>query len=207
MFSKTKGLYVITDDVLTPKEEMLIQVEKALKGGAKIVQLRDKKSSDEELEKELVSLQKLCRRYKALFVLNDRVELAIKHQCDGLHIGKSDHHRVSEIRKNYWGYLGISCYGDLQTAKKMQKLGADYVAFGSFFTSSTKPQAEVIDKDIVKEAKKALDIPICAIGGITSSNAKELVENGIDMLAVISDIWKSEDISKKCAEYKELLAK
>ncbi len=197
------GLNVITDDKLTPKETVLFQIEKALIGGATIVQLRDKISSDEEIENLTLKLQELCRKYNALFVLNDRVELAIKLQCDGLHIGRSDHHRVEEIRKEYKGVLGISCYGDLNLAKSMEEKNVDYVAFGAFFASSTKPNAAVVDKEVIAKAKEELSIPVCVIGGITSDNVKELIEKGTDMVAVISDIWQSENIEEKCKSFKK----
>lgn len=197
------GLYVITDDKLTPKETVLFQIEKALIGGATIVQLRDKISSDEEIENLTLKLQELCRKYNALFVLNDRVELAIKLQCDGLHIGRSDHHRVEEIRKEYKGVLGISCYGDLNLAKSMEEKNVDYVAFGAFFASSTKPNAAVVNKEVIAKAKEELSIPVCVIGGITSDNVKELIEKGTDMVAVISDIWQSENIEEKCKSFKK----
>lgn len=197
------GLYVISDDKLTPKETVLFQIEKALIGGATIVQLRDKISSDEEIENLTLKLQELCREYNALFVLNDRVELAIKLQCDGLHIGRSDHHRVEEIRKEYKGVLGISCYGDLNLAKSMEEKNVDYVAFGAFFASSTKPNAAVVDKEVIAKAKEELSIPICVIGGITSDNVKELIEKGTDMVAVISDIWQSKNIEEKCKSFKK----
>ncbi len=197
------GLYVITDDKLTPKETVLFQIEKALIGGATIVQLRDKISSDEEIENLTLKLQELCRKYNALFVLNDRVELAIKLQCDGLHIGRSDHHRVEEIRKEYKGVLGISCYGDLILAKSMEEKNVDYVAFGAFFASSTKPNAAVVNKEVIAKAKEELSIPVCVIGGITSDNVKELIEKGTDMVAVISDIWQSENIEEKCKSFKK----
>ncbi|RXJ75967.1 thiamine phosphate synthase [Arcobacter sp. F155] len=197
------GLYVISDDKLTPKETILFQIEKALIGGATIVQLRDKISSDEEIENLTLKLQELCRKYNALFVLNDRVELAIKLQCDGLHIGRSDHHRVEEIRKEYKGVLGISCYGELNLAKSMEEKNVDYVAFGAFFASSTKPNAAVVDKEVIAKAKEELSIPVCVIGGITSDNVKELIEKGTDMVAVISDIWQSKNIEEKCKSFKK----
>eukprot|EP01156_Anaeramoeba_ignava_P018168 Anaeramoba_ignava/a91009_100.p4 GENE.a91009_100~~a91009_100.p4 ORF type:complete len:207 (+),score=14.29 a91009_100:557-1177(+) len=205
MLNKLKGLYVITDDVLTPKDTMLQQVEKALQGGAKIIQLRDKKNSDEDIEKEVIVLQNLCRSYRALFILNDRVELAMKLQCDGLHVGKSDYHRMKEIRTNFLGYLGVSCYGDIKKAKEMEYLGVDYVAFGSFFASPTKPNAAVVNTNVINEAKNILNIPICAIGGITTKNVSKLIEQKVDMVAVISDIWKSENIILKCEEFKKQL--
>lgn len=205
MLNKLNGLYVITDNTLTPENTILEQVEKALIGGAKIIQYRDKVNKDEDIEKLVLTLQSLCRRYRALFVLNDRIELAIKLQCDGLHVGKSDYHRIKEIRISFLGYLGVSCYGDIETAKKMQDLRVDYVAFGAFFASPTKPNAHVVDTNIIKKAKEQLDIPVCAIGGITTENVSDLTKNNIDMVAVISDIWNSEDITKKCEEYKTLL--
>ena len=192
------GLYVISDDILTPKKTILSQIQSALDGGAKIVQFRDKSSKDEEIKELIRDLQKLCRKYNALFILNDRVELAIKLQCDGLHIGKSDHHRVSQIRKEYNGILGISCYGNLNLAKEMEEKKVDYVAFGAFFASTTKPNADLVDKEIVRKAKEELNIPVCVIGGINSKNANILINEGANMLAVISDIWKSKDIKEKC---------
>lgn len=157
MLKKLKGLYVISDDVLTPKETILSQIEKTLEGGAKIVQLRDKQSSDEDIIKLVLDIQNLCRRYKALFVLNDRVDLAIKLKCDSLHVGESDHYRIDEIREKYWGYLGVSCYGNLELAKEMENKRVDYVAFGSFFNSNTKPNAKVVDIDIIKKSKRAVE--------------------------------------------------
>ncbi|RXK14463.1 thiamine phosphate synthase [Halarcobacter mediterraneus] len=201
MSERLKGLYVISDDILTPKNTILKQIEEALKGGAKIVQLRDKISKDEEIEELILKLQELCRRYQAIFILNDRIELAIKLKCDGLHIGKSDHHRVEEVRKDYKGILGISCYGNLDLAKEMERKNVDYVAFGSFFTSKTKPNAPTANKKIIKQAKEELKIPVCVIGGITSENSKELIKEGANMTAVISDIWKSTDIKKQCESY------
>lgn len=203
MSKKLNGLYVISDDILTPKETILEQIEKALKGGASIVQLRDKISSDEQIEYLVKDLENLCEKYKALFVLNDRVELAIKLKCSGLHIGESDYHRIETIRKDFDGILGISCYGDAKTAKQMEDLGADYVAFGSFFTSPTKPNSKVVNKEVLSEAKSILNIPICAIGGITLENSLELLDRKTNMLAVISDIWKEKDIEAKCKKYKE----
>lgn len=201
MLKKLKGLYVISDDNLTPQNTILKQIEEALKGGAKIIQLRDKVSADKDLEELILNLEKLCKKYKALFMLNDRIELAIKLNCSGLHIGQSDYDKVQEVRKNFKGILGISCYADINTAKKMQDLGADYVAFGSFFPSPTKPKAKVVKKEVIKKAKEALNIPVCVIGGITSENYEQLTLNKADMIAVISDIWNSEDVIKQCKKY------
>jgi thiamine-phosphate pyrophosphorylase len=98
--------------------------------------------------------------------------------------------------------IGVSCYGDISRAIQMQRQGADYVAFGSFFPSKTKPQAEVVSPMVLMSAKDMLDIPICAIGGITDHNAKDLVDMGADMVAVISDLWQTDDLSEKLKNYK-----
>ena len=194
---KLKGLYVITDDTLTPNKTLLAQVEEALKGGATIVQLRDKTSNDEQIEKKSIELQNLCKEYDALFVLNDKFEIAIKLQCDGLHIGKSDHENFIEIRKNFQGIIGVSCYGDVELGKKFEKLGADYVAFGSFYSSPTKPNSAQVPLETITKAKEEINIPICTIGGINSKNLKEIIQYNPDMVSVVSDIWKSEDILTK----------
>lgn len=201
MSVELKGLYVITDDSLTPDESIFEQVENSLKGGAKIVQLRDKKNSEDIVEQKAKKLQELCESYGALFVLNDKIDLAIKLQCGGLHIGKSDHERFDEIRSKFDGVIGVSCYGDIELAKKFEKAGADYVAFGSFFHSPTKPSSNIVPLDIISRAKKELKVPVCAIGGINTENLHEILEHTPDMVSIISDIWGSDDITSKSLEY------
>ena len=203
-FNKLNGLYIITDDILTPSHSIIEQVEKAILGGAKIVQLRDKMSSDEVIRKKALELQSLCEKYNAIFVLNDKVELAIELGLSGLHIGKSDYHRIEEIRKNFSGYLGVSCYGDVAFAKEMQKLGIDYVAFGPFFTSPTKPNSNVVDLEVLTKAQEELDIPVCAIGGLNNDNIADIMKHKPDMIALISDIWKSDNIQDKAKIFASL---
>jgi len=196
-----KGLYVITDDSLTPEKMLYRQVESALRGGATIVQLRDKQSSDEVIAHKALRLQELCHKYNALFVLNDKIELAISLGLDGLHIGKSDHHRFSKIRELFEGIIGVSCYGDISLAQEFEKLGADYVAFGSFYSSPTKPDSSIVSINTIKIAKNRLDIPICVIGGISTKNLDEVMHYRPDMVSVISDIWSSADITQQSQYY------
>jgi thiamine-phosphate pyrophosphorylase len=204
MQDNLKGLYVITDDTLTPAATVLEQVKEALDGGAKIVQLRDKKSTDAQIAKTAQVLDKLCKKYDALFVLNDKVELAIELALSGLHIGKSDHHRVKDIRENFDGCIGVSCYGDIALAKQMQEVGVDYVAFGSFYVSPTKPKANIVDLNILSQAKNELNIPVCAIGGINQDNINQVMQHHPDMISLVSDIWRSEDIEAKSRFYANL---
>lgn len=201
-----KGLYVITDEKLTPYEngKIILMVERALKGGAKLVQLRDKSNKDEDLLEIAKDLKNLCKRFGAYFLINDRVNLAYRIEADGVHLGieDTDLKEVKKILKNK--IIGVSCYGDLERAVKAELEGATYVSFGSFFPSPTKPNAKVVDKNILVSAKKLLRIPVCAIGGITLEKAKELIELGADLIAVISDIWKAKDIEIQARAYTAL---
>ncbi|MDD5359395.1 MAG: thiamine phosphate synthase [Sulfurovaceae bacterium] len=199
------GLYVITDNKLTPNDKILQSIEQVLHGGANIVQLRDKINDDKKIEDISLKLQKLCRKCNALFVLNDRVDIAIKLNLDGLHIGKDDYDNIKEVRRNFKGILGVSCYDSLEMAKDMQKIGADYVAFGACFSSPTKPNAKIIDLEIIKKAKKDLNIPICAIGGINKDNVATLLQYKPDMIAIISDIWNSDDMTKRARFFTNLI--
>jgi thiamine-phosphate pyrophosphorylase len=201
MDENLRGLYVITDDGLTPPASILQQVEAALRGGAKIVQLRDKRSPDAQIAETALALDMLCKEHGALFVLNDKVDMAVDLRLSCLHIGKSDHERVDEIRKKFDGCLGVSCYGDLSLAKTMQDKGVDYVAFGSFFHSPTKPDSNIIDLELLSRAKALLDIPVCAIGGLNRDNSDTVMAHQPDSIALISDIWKCDDIESRCRYY------
>jgi thiamine-phosphate pyrophosphorylase len=200
-----KGLYVITDNKLTPNDTIIQNVESSLKGGAKIVQLRDKVNDDETIIKIATTLQELCKKYDATFIMNDRVDLAIKLKTDGLHIGKSDYDNFIKIRRDFDGIIGVSCYGNVNKAKEFETFGADYVAFGSFFSSPTKPDSNIVDLETIKVAKNRLNISVCAIGGINIENVQRVLNNRPDMICVISDIFSSSNIEKKCKDYINLI--
>ncbi len=184
------GLYVITDEHLTPDETVHSYVEDALKAGASIVQYRNKTKSDEAVEEVCRILQGLCRRHDVPFIIDDRPHLAAKIGADGLHIGKNDM-PIEEARKIFpKGIIGVSCYGSIKKAKEAQEEGADYVAFGSFFTSPTKPHSGVISMNVLHKAKEAIDIPICAIGGISQTNIGQIAATKADMISVVSAAFK-----------------
>ncbi len=185
--TKLQGIYAISDEILTPYEILPQCLESALKAGVKIFQLRDKSHSDEWLYPIAKELLKLCERYNALFVLNDRLDLALRLNAPALHIGKDDG-EFSRVRERFSGILGASSYGDLQKAQILESLGADYVAFGAFFPSPTKPNATAAPLELLPQAKQTLKIPICAIGGISTQNI-HLLKNA-DMCAVISSLWQ-----------------
>lgn len=199
-----KGLYVITDEKLTPYDKILDMVQQALEGGARFVQLRDKNNKDEFLFEYGLKLKQLCQQYGAYFIVNDRVELALKLDADGVHVGEEDENieKVMEMMKGK--IVGVSCYGNVERAKQMQQAGASYVAFGSFYPSPTKPKSKIVPKEIITQAKRELTIPVCVIGGINVERAKELVNLGADIVAVVSDVWTADDIKHRCLEYKKL---
>jgi len=188
--SLLKGLYVITDENLTPDDTVHSYVEDALKAGASIVQYRNKTKSDEEVEEVCRTLQALCSQYDVPFIIDDRPYLAAKIQADGIHIGKDDM-SLDEARKIFpKGIIGVSCYGSIRKAREAQEEGADYVAFGSFFSSPTKPHSGIISMNVLQKAKEAVDIPICAIGGISQTNIGEVAAKNIDMISVVSAAFK-----------------
>lgn len=202
--SRLRGLYVISDDQLTPNETLIAQLTQTLEGGATLVQLRNKVGNDEEIKALSQEVQALCKAYNALFVLNDKIELAIELGVDALHIGKSDHHRFKEIREQFKGIIGVSCYDSISLAKDFEAMGADYVAFGSFFHSPTKPSSNIVPLEVLARAKRELNIPICAIGGLNLSNIEEVMSYQPDMVSIISDIWCAEDIQAQAQRYRQL---
>lgn len=201
------GLYGITDTTLTPYDRVIDMAKEAIDGGMKILQLRDKSSSDDELFDIAKELLALCRASNVLFIVDDRLELLKRLDADGIHVGKDDRH-IREFRDEIKGkIIGVSCYGDIDRALEMEREGASYVAFGSFFVSPTKPKAGIVEQKVIKEAKSKLKIPICAIGGLSVENSKDIVEYGADMLAIVNDLWSAPSISKRAEEYKLLFCK
>ena len=190
-----QGIYVLSDAHLTPQKTILEQMERVLQSGVSVIQFRDKYASDEEAEFTCKALQALCHRYNALFIIDDRLSLAHKIDADGLHVGEDD---VSfEEARALLGeqkIIGVSCYGDIERAKKYKALGADYVAFGSFFPSPTKPHSKVVPLNVLEEAKNELHIPICAIGGINTSNITQISQYDIAMYSVISAVYQDDAI-------------
>jgi len=189
-----QGLYAITDEILTPPHSILAQAETALQAGLKLLQYRHKTGKDSEVEEVCIKLQQLCRKYHAFFIVNDRPHLAQGIGADGLHVGIDDM-EFTKARKIFpQGIIGVSCYGNVARARMAQDAGADYVAFGSFFSSPTKPLSELVPMTVLSEAKAALTIPVCAIGGINVANIHEITAHGPDMISVVSAVFAG-DIS------------
>jgi len=203
-----KGLYVLTDASLTPYASILEQVERVLKSGVRVIQYRDKYASDEVAEKTCIRLQALCDVFEAIFIIDDRLELAHKICADGLHIGEDDvSYEEARVLLGENKIIGVSCYGDIERAKKYADLGADYVAFGAFFPSPTKPHANMVAPQILQMAKEQLRVPICAIGGINQDNIHRLSCYDIAMYSLISAVYKDDTIEENIARFHAVLDK
>lgn len=186
-----RGLYVITRDGEQP-EALDASVRKALKGGAAVVQLREKAPSEREHKARL--LRSICREFGVPLIINDDAELAARSGADGVHLGRDDL-SIAEARAMLGGQsvIGLSCYDSLERAEEAAAQGADYVAFGRFFSSRTKPLASPAHLDTLRAARSQLAIPIVAIGGITIKNGRGLVEAGADLLAVVDAVFGEDD--------------
>lgn len=182
------GLYAITQTDHKTIDTILAEVAAAIRGGAAVVQYRDKNPIDAALlARELV---KLCHGQDVPLIINDDIELAIRTGADGVHLGKEDGH-LAEARQRLGtdAIIGVSCYDSVERAIEAEREGATYVAFGRFFPSSSKPLAAPARIDTLGQAKRMLHIPVVAIGGILPGNGAPLREAGADLLAVIGGIF------------------
>lgn len=187
------GLYAITPSGNTG--QLVQQVEQALRGGARLIQYRDKTPNPTLRHNTAEHLLALTRRHRALLIINDDVALAAAIGADGVHLGKDDADLATaraQLGPN--AILGRSCYNELSLACAAAQQGADYVAFGRFFPSRTKPDAVPASLELLQQAKRELRLPIAAIGGITADNAASLIGAGADMLAVVDGIFAQPDI-------------
>ncbi len=201
-----RGLYVITDAALQPPERLTVRVGAAIEGGAALVQYRDK-SADRALRlRQARALAELCRAHGVTFIINDDIQLAADSGADGVHLGRDDS-EPDEARRRLGeqAIIGVSCYNRWPRARQAAEQGADYIAFGRFFPSHTKPQAVRASLDLIRRAKQQLGTPVAAIGGITPQNGAELVDAGADMLAVVQGVFAAEDVRQAAAAYAALL--
>ncbi|MRI32826.1 thiamine phosphate synthase [Endozoicomonas sp. OPT23] len=201
-----KGLYGVTDSQLLPDDRILLEaVEAALRGGMKVLQYRDKSLDADKRLRQASMLRVLCHSYQALFIINDDIELAADVEADGVHLGQQDE-TIAEARQRLGDYaiIGISCEGSMEQAQTAVEQGANYIAFGRFFPSRTKPDAKPAELSLLPAAKEAFKVPVVAIGGITMDNAAQLIEAGTDMIAVVHNLFASTDIESRAREFSKL---
>ena len=204
--TKLRGLYVITPVVGSQTDpnyshQLVARVELAIQGGAKIVQYRDKSNDRPRREVEARVLVELCNQYQVILIINDDVNLAATCGAHGVHLGGDDmplHHARQTLGAD--AIIGASCYNRLELALAAQANGVDYVAFGRFFPSRTKPEAVQANLLLLHQAKQRLHVPIVAIGGITAQNGAQLIHAGADMLAVVDAVFAQADIRAAAQE-------
>ena len=196
-------LYAVTDRAWVGKQTLLEQIEDALKGGATIIQLREKKLDDDSFVKEAVQVRALCHKYNVPLIINDNVDVAIKSGADGVHVGIEDA-PVAEIRKRVSAdfIIGATCK-TVEQAKIAEAAGADYMGVGAVFPSPTKTNAVRITNEQLREILSSVSIPAVAIGGISYDNVCEIKGSSVSGVAVISAIFGAEDIEKATALLKE----
>ena len=200
------GLYALTPET-ADTGRLLTQVEAALTGGVAAVQYRDKSGDVARRHEQASELVALCRRFGVPLIVNDDLRLADLAGADGVHLGRDDGGiREARIILGRDKFVGASCYQSLDLALAAQAAGADYVAFGSFFASPTKPAAQRAGLDLLRDAAPVIQVPLVAIGGITLANAPQLLDAGADSLAVLSALFDAPDIRASAHDLNQLFA-
>ena len=199
-----RGLYAVTPDE-ADTDLLLAKVEAALQGGISMLQYRNKLADHKLQTQQARAILPLCRQYQVPFIINDSVKLCLTLDADGVHIGAEDGN-LTEIRTRIGKYkiLGASCYDRFDLALAAQRAGVDYVAFGACFASSTKPNAPVANLSLFDQARTQLTIPAVAIGGITLTNAAQVIAAGADSLAVINAIFNATDVKSSTEQFTQL---
>lgn len=193
------SLYLVTDksdDV----EKFLNTIEEAIKGGTTVVQIREKTADTLDFYNLALKVKEITTRYGIPLIINDRVDVALAVDADGVHVGQTD--MPCDVTRRIIGedkILGVSA-ASIEEARKAQNDGADYIGTGAVFPTQTKDDADSVTKQELKDIVESIDIPVVAIGGINLDNASELIDTGIAGLSVVSAIMSSENPKKSSEE-------
>ncbi len=198
-------LYFVTDRALSRKG-VLEDVKAAIRGGIRIVQYREKELPTREMINEAGEMRKLCKYNSVIFIVNDRLDVALASEADGVHIGPDDiDFRTARKILGKGKIIGVTV-SSLEDAKRFEKLGADYVSLSPVFATSTKKDAgKPIGTEILRKANGELRIPFMAIGGITSENLKEVLDAGCKRVCMISAILKGEDVEEEVRKIRRVM--
>jgi thiamine-phosphate pyrophosphorylase len=201
---RVRGLYAVTPDIAAT-ERLVELTAAALRGGVKLVQYRNKVAPDALRREQALAMKTLCDAHGAALIVNDDFKVAAAVDAAGVHLGRDDPSADAAREAVGRGKLiGVSCYDSFERAREAQESGADYVAFGSFFASRVKPGAVRAPIDLITRAKRELQVPVVAIGGITVENASELVHAGVDAVAVISALFDAADVTAAARRFNAL---
>ena len=203
------GLYAITPERSASGahslQSLIDAVAQAIRGGARAIQYRDKGADWGRRWAEASALLTLCRASCVPLIVNDDLDLALAVGADGVHLGRDDADpRAARQRLGPRAIIGLSCYDQLERGIEAERRGASYVAFGSFFPSPSKPNAPRPEPRLLSQARRVLRLPLVAIGGITPQNAGPLLAAGADMVAVITGVFSSADITAAAQAYSRL---
>jgi thiamine-phosphate pyrophosphorylase len=200
------GLYAITAQRYPDSARLVHEVREALEGGAAMIQFRDKSGDQDWRETVGEQLLSVCTDFEAPLIINDDIGLAVKIGAAGVHLGEEDEDTGSARSKlGQEGIIGVSCYDSMRRAHEAVRSGADYLAFGSVFPSSTKPCAVACPLEILRKAR-TLGVPVVAIGGITPENGRAVVDAGADGLAVISGVFNAPSVRQAAKAFFKIWA-
>lgn len=205
---RLRGFYAITSErICTSEKTLLAAVDSALRGGAALIQYRDKTSPRDAREQNARALLALCRAHQRPLIINDDVALCARIGADGVHLGLNDI-LVADARHLLGrdALIGATCGNDLACAFSASAHSADYVAFGAFFPSRTKPQAPPAELETLRRVRLLLhpQLPICAIGGVTPDNAPALMAAGANLIAAVGGVFDAPDIEAAARRYSQL---
>ncbi len=195
------GLYAITPQT-EDDSDLFRRVEQALVGGVALLQYRDKTPDSVRRYRRAACLRDLCRRFGVPLIINDDPKLARDAEADGVHLGRDDHD-ISSSRALLGAHaiIGVSCYDQIERARDAQAQGANYVAFGSVFSSQVKPGAVRASLELIRQASDEIKIPVVAIGGIDLSNAWQVIQAGAHCVAIITALFSAPDISERARAF------
>jgi len=200
-----RGLYAVTPD-MEDTASLVAMVAEAIAGGARLVQYRNKIASPELRGEQATTLLRTCREGNALLIVNDDTDLAVRIGAEGLHLGREDGDIAAARARLPNALIGASCYRDINNALAAKRSGADYVAFGSFFASPTKPSAVRSPLTVIGEAKRVVGLPVVAIGGITIENTPDLITAGVNAVAVITALFGAPSVRRAAEGFTALFA-
>ena len=198
------SVYLVTDRRNKTDEEFLNIIEEAIKGGTTVVQLREKTASTKEFYDLALKVKEITSRYDVPLLINDRIDIALAVDSEGVHIGQDD--MPADIAREIIGedkILGVSA-STVEEAKKAEIDSADYIGSGAVFPTATKDDADSVSEEELKEIVDSIDIPVVAIGGITIENAHTLKASGIAGFSVVSAIMSAEDPKVASKKLKEI---
>lgn len=202
--ARLRGLYAVTPDE-PDTARLLALAARVLAGQPALLQYRNKGAPPALRREQAQGLLALCRAAGVPLVINDDLALALEVGADGAHLGRDDGEPEAARRVLGAGrILGLTCYSEWDRACRGAAAGADYVAFGAMFPSSTKPEAPPAPFALVRRARDELGLPVAVIGGITLANAPQLLAAGADLLAVVSDVFAAPDPAARAAAYRAL---